>query len=133
MKSTASEPGLINVWGCNTTLDLQVKTTYSWGGLSGRSLFHLSCSLAFIFSCTFLLRTAPHVDSSCISFCRSSAKRQVKTSQDDAKLCQLQLSVNKSQILYKFSLQSSSLARLLIIALRLSLLCLSRRSSFTSE
>ena len=131
MKSTASEPGLINVWGCNTTLDLQVKTTYSWGGLSGRSLFHLSCSLAFIF--LFLLRTAPHVDSSCISFCRSSAKRQVETSQDDAKLCQLQLSVNKSQILYKFSLQSSSLARLLIIALRLSLLCLSRRSSVTSE
>ena len=27
---------IINVWGCNTTLDWQVKTTYSWCGLSGR-------------------------------------------------------------------------------------------------
>ena len=44
-----------------------------------------------------------NVDSCCISFCRSSAKRQVKTSQDDSKLCQLQLLVNKSQVPHKFS------------------------------
>ena len=48
------------------------------------------------------------VDNSSISFCRSSAKRQVKTSQDDTTLCQLQLSVNKSQMLHKFSPQESS-------------------------
>ena len=37
-------------------------------------------------------------------FCRSSAKRQLKTSQDDTKLCQLQISVNsKSWTLRKFS------------------------------
>ena len=35
-----------------------------------------------------------NLDSSCISFCTSSRKRQLKTSQDDTKLCQLQLSVN---------------------------------------
>ena len=34
-----------------------------------------------------------NLDSSCISFCISSRKRQFKTSQDDTKLCQLQLSV----------------------------------------
>ena len=34
-------------------------------------------------------------DSSCISFCTSSRKRQFKTSQDDTKLCLLQLSVSK--------------------------------------
>ena len=33
--------------------------------------------------------------SSCISFCTPSRKRQFKTSQDDTKLCQLQLSVSK--------------------------------------
>ena len=36
-----------------------------------------------------------NLDSSCISFCISSRKRQFKTSQDDTKLCQLQLSVSK--------------------------------------
>ena len=31
---------IINVWGCNTSHDWQVKTIYSWCGLSGRkSLF----------------------------------------------------------------------------------------------
>ena len=34
-------------------------------------------------------------DSSCISFCTPSRKRQFKTSQDDTKLCQLQLSIKK--------------------------------------
>ena len=34
------------------------------------------------------------LDSSCNSFCTSSRKRQLETSQDDTKLCQLQLSVN---------------------------------------
>ena len=33
--------------------------------------------------------------SSCISFCTSSGKRQLKPLQDGKKLCQLQLSVNK--------------------------------------
>ena len=42
-------------------------------------------------------------ESSCISFCRTSEKRHVKISQDDTKLCQLQLSVNKSQTAHKFS------------------------------
>ena len=32
------------------------------------------------------------LDSSCISFCTSSGKGQLKTSQVDTKLCQLQLS-----------------------------------------
>ena len=36
-----------------------------------------------------------NLDSSCISFCTPSRKRQFKTSQDDTKLCQLQLSVSK--------------------------------------
>ena len=36
-----------------------------------------------------------NLDSSCISFCISSRKRQFKTSEDDTKLCQLQLSVRK--------------------------------------
>ena len=55
-----------------------------------------------------------NVDSSCISFCRASAKRQqVKTSQDDTKLCQLQLSVNKSQMLHTFSIRILFVARLL--------------------
>ena len=37
-----------------------------------------------------------NLDSTCISFCTSSRKRQLKTSQDDKKkLCQLQVSVNK--------------------------------------
>ena len=36
-----------------------------------------------------------NLDSRCISFCTSSRKRQFKTSQDDTKLCQLQLSVSK--------------------------------------
>ena len=36
-----------------------------------------------------------NLDSRWISFCTSSRKRQLKTSQDDTKLCQLQLSVNK--------------------------------------
>ena len=36
-----------------------------------------------------------NLDSSCISFCISSRKRQFKTSQDDTKLSQLQLSVSK--------------------------------------
>ena len=44
-----------------------------------------------------------NVDSNCISLRRSSAKRHVKISQDDTKLCQLQLSVNKSQMPHKFS------------------------------
>ena len=34
-----------------------------------------------------------NLDSSCISFCTPSRKRQFKTSQDEKKLCQLQLSV----------------------------------------
>ena len=46
--------------------------------------------------------TTKNVDRSCVSFCRSSAKRQVKTSQNVTKLCQLQLSVNKSQMLHEF-------------------------------
>ena len=36
-----------------------------------------------------------NLDSSCISFCTSSRKRQFKTSQDDTKLSQLQLSGGK--------------------------------------
>ena len=36
-----------------------------------------------------------NLDSSCISFCTPSRKRQFKTSQDDTKLSQLQLSVSK--------------------------------------
>lgn len=50
-------------------------------------------------------RIKKNVDSCCISLCRYSAKRQVKTLQEDidSKLCQLQLSVNKSQMLHKFS------------------------------
>ena len=52
---------IINVWGCNISLNWQVKTTYRWRGLSGRmSLFKTNLtgvpsltsppSLAFIFS-----------------------------------------------------------------------------------
>ena len=33
-----------------------------------------------------------NLDSSCILFCIASRKRQFKTSQDDIKLCQLELS-----------------------------------------
>ena len=33
-----------------------------------------------------------NLDTSCISFCTFSGKRQLKTSQVDTKLCQLQLS-----------------------------------------
>ena len=36
-----------------------------------------------------------NLDSSCISFCTSCRKRQFRTSQDDTKFCQLQLSVSK--------------------------------------
>ena len=36
-----------------------------------------------------------NLDSSCISFCISSRKSQFKTSQNDTKLCQFQLSVSK--------------------------------------
>ena len=36
-----------------------------------------------------------NLDSSCISFCAPSRKSQFKTSQDDTKLCKLQLSVSK--------------------------------------
>ena len=36
-----------------------------------------------------------NLDSSCISFCTPSRKRQFKTSQDDTKLSQLQLSISK--------------------------------------
>ena len=62
---------IINVWRCNTSLDWQVKTTYSWCGLSGRkSLFKTNLtgvpsptsphpSLLF-FLPSFLLRNAPH-------------------------------------------------------------------------
>ena len=52
---------------------------------------------------SILMTQIKNVDNGCISFCRSSAKRQVKTSQDDTKLCQPQLLVNKSQMLDKFS------------------------------
>ena len=38
-----------------------------------------------------------NLDSSCISFCTPSRKRQFKTLQDDTKLSQLQLSVSKFQ------------------------------------
>ena len=52
---------IINLWGCNISLNWQVKTTYSWRGLSGRmSLFKTNLTgvpsltspprLAFIFS-----------------------------------------------------------------------------------
>ena len=44
------------------------------------------------------------LDSSCISFCTSSGKRQIKTSWIDTKLCQLQLSKStSSKMLHKFS------------------------------
>ena len=36
-------------------------------------------------------------------FVDPAQKEQVKTSQDESKLCQPQLSVNKSQMLHKFS------------------------------
>ena len=36
-----------------------------------------------------------NLDSSCISFCKPSRNSQFKTSQDDTKLCKLQLSVSK--------------------------------------
>ena len=59
---------IINVWGCYTSLDWQVKTTYSWCGLSGRksltnltgvpSLTSLPPSLLF-FRAPFSF-TAPH-------------------------------------------------------------------------
>ena len=41
--------------------------------------------------------------SAVFNFFRSRAKRQVKTLQDDTKLCQLQLSGKKSRMLHKFS------------------------------
>ena len=37
-----------------------------------------------------------NLESNCISFCASRRKSQLKTSQDDTKLCYLQLWVNKS-------------------------------------
>ena len=43
------------------------------------------------------------LDSSCISFCTSGGKRQLKTSWVDTKLCQLQLSIStSSKMLHKF-------------------------------
>ena len=44
-----------------------------------------------------------NLDSSCISTCAPSRKRQFKPSQDDTKHCQLQLSVSKFPDLHKFS------------------------------
>ena len=45
-----------------------------------------------------------NLDSGCTSFCTSSGKRQLKTSEDDeTKLCQLQPSVNKFPGLHKLS------------------------------
>ena len=48
--------------------------------------------------------TQKFLESSCISFCTSSAKRQSKTSRVDTKLCQFQLSKKtSSKMLHKFS------------------------------
>ena len=44
-----------------------------------------------------------NLDSSCISTCTSSRKSRFKTSQDNTKLCQLQLSVSKFPHAQKFS------------------------------
>ena len=44
-----------------------------------------------------------NLENSCISFCTPSRKREFKTSQDDTKLCQLQLQWASFQTLHKFS------------------------------